>query len=295
MQSTLLLTAALVFVGPQADGAAPAEQAIILLECSVEVVDEVEVPSKLVGVLMSVEVHEGDEVLADQEVARLDDKRAKIALDMSKKRAENNVNVKYAEAAADVAKIEYEQGVLANKKLFNTIPYIEMRRLELSLKRGTLQIEQADREFVLEGLQKILDEVTFDVHGIKSPIDGIVVAVNKYQGEAVTAGEHVLTVRNIKQLRVQGYLKATEVAHSRIKPGQIVEFYADLLGSALGGDTPPFRGKITYVEPGIDPGSEEYQVWALVNNNEARDLLPGMYGTMKILGAEESVALQTAP
>ena len=61
------------------------------------------------------------------------------------------------------------------------------------------------------------------------------------------------------------------------------------------GDTPPFRGKITYVEPGINPSSKEYQVWALVNNNEARDLLPGMYGTMKILGAEEAVVLQAAP
>jgi RND family efflux transporter MFP subunit len=295
MPSTLLLAATLIFVGPQADEAAAADQAIVLDGCNVSAVDEVEVPSKLVGVLTSVEVREGDEVRADQEVARLDDKRAAIALEISTEKAKNDVNVRYAQKAAEVAVAEYEQGWRANLTLAGTIPNIEMRRLLLNSEKGKLQIEQADRDYILEGLQRELDQVTFDDHAIKSPIDGIVIEVAKNVGEAVTAGELVLKVRNIDELRVEGYLRETEVPHARLSKGQIVEFHADLVNPALASDKPAFRGKLTYVEPGIDQATTIYKVFAIVKNNDARELLPGMKGAMTIVGAGESVARQDAP
>jgi multidrug efflux pump subunit AcrA (membrane-fusion protein) len=63
----------------------------------------------------------------------------------------------------------------------------------------------------------------------------------------------------------------------------------------LASDKPPFRGKITYVEPGIDQATTIYKVFAIVKNNDARELLPGMKGAMTIVGAGESVARQDAP
>lgn len=290
MQSTLLLTTALLFVGPQAGGDQAFSATITVEGCPVTVIHEVEVPSRLAGVLASVEVQEGDEVQEGQEVARLDDRRAKKALEISAAKAKNDVNVRYAIKAAEVAEAEYRGGIHANRIVAGTIPDIEIQRLELSAQRGTLQTEQAQRDFVLEGLQRDLDQITLDEHGIKSPIDGIVVDVAKRRGEAVTAGELVFKVRNIDELRVEAVLKETEVPHSQLRKGQVVEFRCDLVNAAAAGDPLAFRGKITYIEPGIDQVSTYYRIYAVVNNNDARELLPGMKGTLTILPTTDAVA-----
>jgi polysaccharide biosynthesis/export protein len=79
-------------------------------------------------------------------VEQAEGKIAKHLREIVKKQIEDDVNVRYAAAAADVAKAEYSQSLDANKKVAGTVPQSELRRRLLEVKKMELALEKARRD-----------------------------------------------------------------------------------------------------------------------------------------------------
>ena len=91
-------------------------------------------------------------------------------------------------------------------------------------------------------------------HTIVAPFDGVVIERMKHPGESVRANEAVVRLGNLDKLRVFGYVPL-DFAFA-VKEGAIVEFQARVSGSRtarLPIEQRKFRGKITFVDPQIQP------------------------------------------
>ena len=133
-------------VTPRAD-AQPAkplsDQRVLLPHCLVSLIYEAQVPAEDAGVLTEIVVREGAQVSTHDLLAKIDDTHARMQLDVAenklavaKEQAENDIHVRYAQAAADVAKAELDQALEANRKHPGTVTRAEVWRLQLTWKRA---------------------------------------------------------------------------------------------------------------------------------------------------------------
>lgn len=289
LTGTLLLAAA-----PAAPSETPGGS-VTIPNCLVTLIDEVEVPSQMAGVLQEISVTEGQQVQKDQPMAKIDDTQAVVLaevagyrLAVAQREAGNDINVRYAEAAVMVAAAELEAAQKANELVHTTIPAIEIQRLWLTVRQATLQIEQATHdlgiaEVTVSVRQAELKAAQKDIgrHAIKAPLDGIVVKRYRHQGEWVQPGEPVLRLVRMNRLRVEGFLNASRYLPSAVD-GQPVTI--TVLNAPLSPEQQRFQGKITYVSPIVEAGSQ-FLVWAEVENRVNSDgqwtLRPGMVAEMR--------------
>ena len=201
--------------------------------------------------------------------------------------ASNDINVRFATAAAKVSRAELESAYAANRQAPGTVPQTELNRLHLTLEQYTLQIEQSQRDL---GIAKVTVKVReaelkaavegVDRHKIKAPVAGIV--VNLYErdkGEWVQPGDPVMRLVRMDRLRVEGFLNAIQYSPSDVA-GQPVAVTVPLPhGQEV------FSGRVTFVSP-IVVGGPEFMVWADVDNRPTADgqwvLRPGLTAEMTI-------------
>src|SRR5581483_716698 len=120
----LIVTLAAVLAPPgevAANRGAPSEAH--LSNCLVTLIDDKKVPAEVAGLLVSVDVKEGMQVKQGDKLAQMNDNQAqyqkKVAISeerVSQEKASNDINVRFAEAAQQVAQKEYELNQEALKK-----------------------------------------------------------------------------------------------------------------------------------------------------------------------------------
>ncbi|HEX3868978.1 MAG TPA: biotin/lipoyl-binding protein, partial [Pirellulales bacterium] len=122
-------------------------------DCLVSLIDDVQLSSEDSGLIVSVEVREGDQVRHGDQLGTINDRQAQAAKRIAvaehaaaREKAENDINVRYASKACDVAKKEYESSADANRKVSGTKSYIELEKLRLTVEQASLQIEQSQHD-----------------------------------------------------------------------------------------------------------------------------------------------------
>ncbi len=103
---------------------------------------------------------------------------------------------------------------------------------------------------------------------ISSPISGTVVHKNATEGMYVSTGTTIYIVADLSRLWVQ--LQAYESDLPWLKLGQAVEF----TGESYSGET--FKGKISFIDPVVDPNTRTVRVRLDVSNTDGR-LKPEMF------------------
>lgn len=265
----------------------------VLPHCRVSLIEERHVPGLEAGALAKIDVREGQQVKSGQMIGLIDDSKVVAMRDVKLKELEaaneqalNDVNKRYATAAAGVAEKEYEVFLKANKSAPGAIAAIEIEKLRLAHQKATLQIEQAAHDMTVAKLTSAVKQaelaatdVEQKLRSIVSPIDGVVVHVYKHQGEWVPAGDPVVHVVYLDRLRVEGFVNAADFNPSEIA-GRTVSVDAELAR----GEKVRLNGKIVFVNPLVQPGGD-YLVWAEVDNKQANGhwlLRPGVNATMTI-------------
>lgn len=287
----MTITAAASFT-PTALGQSPARQ-VKLTDCIVALQDQALIPAELAGVLVSLEIREGEMVSAGQRLGQIDSSQqtlkhnlAEIERQGAEEKAHEDIDIRFSQASAAVAETEYQQSLEANKRLNNTIPQPEVRRLKLAAHKTMLQIEKAiseqhAAELVLATRQAELKLAANELEKcrITSPIPGEIIEVMRRPGEWVDPGEAIARVVRLDVLRVEGFLNTTEHDPLAVK-GATVSVSVLLSG----GRTEEFVGQIRFVSPIVQAGGH-YRVWAEVNNRETGGhwlLQPGMTAQMTI-------------
>jgi len=261
--------------------------------CTIELKAEVDVPAQDAGVLVSLDVVEGDQVRKDYPLGKINDmepqmkkKVAEYEQQAAEEQAKNDISVTFARAQADVGQATYREKLAANRKVRGTVTNEELRKVEMEWRRAKLSIRQAELDQKLAGLtakSKGADveaaEKNIQRRHIKAPIDGDVVAVLKHQGEWVSPGDPILHIVNLETLRVNGIIKASEYDPQEIQ-GRPVTVDVELAR----GRQVQVTGKVVYVSPIVQSGGE-YPVWAEVKNRMEDDqwlLRPGLTAKMTI-------------
>jgi multidrug resistance efflux pump len=191
----------------------------VLEGCNLEFLEDVQLPATEAAVLTQLTVKEGSLVSQDEVVARLDDREAKMQLEIARHQAqsayakyEDKVEENYARAAADAAEAEVlELREVNSGRVQNVVTQSEMRRAELEWTRAKLQIEKAlkDRELALFDFQTRKAEYkaaeqALERRIIRAPFTGEVLEVKRKQSEWTNPGDPIVRLVRYDVLKVEG-------------------------------------------------------------------------------------------
>ena len=256
-----------------------AEGEPVLERCLISLVEEAQVPAREAGVLVELQIREGDVVSRGDLIARIDDsqpdfdrRKAVAEHAQAQAKAESDVDVRYAVAAEQVAKAEYDKANESNKRVPGSVTRVELDRLQLTWKRGELQIEQAEVERTLATMAVQSQEVdiavaenAIDRRKILSPLDGVVVRVFPHLGEWMQPGDPLARVVRTDRLRVEGFVDA-----SRFDPDKVRDRPVTVKVTLADERMETFSGRIVFASPIVESGGE-YLVWAEVENRQLED------------------------
>mgnify|MGYP003112665465 FL=1 len=198
-----------------------------------------------------------------------------------RKKATNDIEIRYSQKARDTAYVELEMNLDINKRVRNTISKLDIKRLTLNAEKSDLQIEQAQLEFEMNKLQ--LNEIDAQIEETKivAPFDGIVTKKFRSTGEVVRHGDEVLELVSTKRVKVESYVNIEDTWMFQV--GTPVEAQLDIPGVRLPIEEKTYTGKIIFIDVEVEPiHGKSIRVWAEVENRD-NDLKAGYMATMKIL------------
>lgn len=265
----------------------------VLTQCRVAIIERADVPGREAGVLTKMDVREGQQVKAGEDLGQIDDTKVLVLKKVKQKeyeaaveQANNDVNVRYADKAAGVALKEWQKAVKANELQPGAIAAIEVDKLKLNAQKAQLQIEQAQFDMKVAKLTSEVKSAEMEAadadieqRRINSPLDGVVVHVFKHVGEWVPPGDPVVQIVRVDRLRIEGFVNSAEFS-----PAEIDEHPVLVEAELARGRKVQFKGKIVFVSPLDQPGGD-YLVWAEVPNRQENGhwlLRPGTTATMTI-------------
>jgi len=184
--------------------------AIVVAKGVVESRDEVEVSSKVSGLIRDITVAEGESVKKGQTLVILDNK-------------ERRAQIREAEALTKKASANYEKAKTDYKRyerLYenDAVSLDALEEFKRQLKFTEAELLEANAR--LDRAKAVLQDYT-----LKSPIDGIVTTRHLEIGEIARKGVPILTLANLDTLKIKAELDETDVG--KIHVGQRAEVITD--------------------------------------------------------------------
>lgn len=240
------------------------EEVLKIDECKIRLIKEriVTVGASQTGILEYVEPGElGMIVEANKKVAKIRDKVMQQKLIAARKRAESEVEIKYAEASLNVARQKYTEA----KSKKGSYAQAEVMNLGLEYRKSQLQLEKAQFDAEIAKLEPIEIEAELENYIMTAPIGGEVSAVLKQTGESVRQGDDILEITDVSEVRAVGRIPVRY--QPRITKGTRVRIY--LVGTSSA-EPPPFdnvfEGKITVIDQRISQVTQELEILATIRN-----------------------------
>jgi len=290
LTSAVLLLAA-VSCAP-ASWAAAANDPLIY-DCLVQFEDHIKVPAPEAGVLVQLAVKEGSQVRQGEVLAKIYDdevqtqkKAAEYALGAAYKAATDDIQFRYAEASAAVAKKKYESSVAANTRVPDSISQVDIDKDKLEWDAAVLSAEKAQHDQALAKFdyhQKKAERDAADLaikrRTILAPFDGEVLTLYRHENEWVSPGDPIMQLVRLDAMRVEGALDQTAYdAHEMIGCDVTVEV------ELARGRKEQFPGRITFISSQVELDGT-YLVRAEVANRQEHGrwlLSDQMKASMKI-------------
>lgn len=235
--------------------------------------DNVPISAEVDGPLTKLPVREGSRVAADDLLATIDDREAQaavevaeIGLDAALKRADDKVEEDYARAAADVAEAALFKSREANRKNPNSVPETEVLRLALDARRAELQIEKAQKDQVLAGLDANVKKaelhaarVALERRLMRAPFDGEVQKMFVQEAQWVRAGDPILQLVRFDTLKVECF-----VSSHQYRPVDLANRKVTVRVQSTGGRELSFQGRVVFASQLIE--SDDFMVRAEIPN-----------------------------
>ncbi len=169
-----------------------------------------------------------------------------------------------------------------NSRIKGAVSDEDVQKAQAELKVAVALVHEEGEKVEINKADYDLAYRTLVEHTIVAPFDGVVIERMKHPGESVRANEAVVKLGNLNRLRAYAYIPA-EYA-DRVKEGQVVEITKRVIGTRPNNpaDQKRYRGKITFVDPEIQPIAERaVRIYAEFDNRD-RELRPGDKYTMVI-------------
>lgn len=174
----------------------------------------------------------------------------------------------------DAANMQQLQLQLSNQKAVLSNQETDFNRIaELFKVGGVSKAEYDNAKVQLEGVKTQLNVLKTQFAQLSrnaqlvAPISGVVTARNYDDGD-MYGGQPILTIEQTNPVKVM--VNISEVHYKEVKRGQTVNISLD----AYNGET--FQGKVTIINPSIDPATHTFQAEVTINNASQR-VRPGMF------------------
>ncbi|MBW2040249.1 MAG: efflux RND transporter periplasmic adaptor subunit [Deltaproteobacteria bacterium] len=208
------------------------------------------ITAKVSGLIEKIYVREGDDVKKGGVLARIEQDDYTTALQA-------------AEAALAEATAHLEQAERDHKRFSELIEKKVIAQQRYEEVRTAYELAQARHQSAQAALRNA--RIQLDNTLIKAPFSGFITARFKDEGERVRGGlpgieASLLEMEDISLVRATGFLPEIEI--SEVKTGLDAQVKVD----ALPGKT--FGGKVTVVNPRIDPATRTFMVKVEIPNKE---------------------------
>jgi RND family efflux transporter MFP subunit len=236
---------------------------------------EVQVGSRVSGILQRLNVSIGDEVQAGQVLAELDKLEYQARYDQALAGLETaRVDAHFAAVDADRARELHAQGVITDGELDGP-----ERNLQL-----------ADASFNQAEANARSSQIQLDYTVIRAPVSGVVASVSTQVGETVAASfasPTFVTIIDLDRLEIWAYVDETDIG--RIEVGQPATFTVDTYSGT------DFQGTVTAIQPKAEVVDNvvNYVTLIEIGPTEGEILRPEMTTTVNIIleGREDVLTL----
>jgi multidrug efflux pump subunit AcrA (membrane-fusion protein) len=254
---------------------------------------DIPLPAKEPGVLVRLSVEEGARVTKGQEIGLIDDtepqmqkKAARYARDAAAKRAQDDVEIRFSKAQAEVAHADYDQLLETNRIAAKAVTAVELRAKKLEWDRAVLAIEKSGKdqelakyEWYTKQAELEAADLAINRRKIIAPFDGEVVEIQRKQDEWVNPGDPILRLVRRDVVRVEGKVDQREFDTHELQGSEVtVEV------QLARGRTEKMTGRVVNVSPMLSYDGR-FIVLAEVANRQAGEnwiLMDGQTARMTI-------------
>jgi RND family efflux transporter MFP subunit len=231
-------------------------------ECLIEPWRVVRLAARTTGVLSSLSVDRGDTLSEGTVVASLNSEVEKASLALAQARAASTAALDLTQARVDFE----EQNLLRAETLFSrkVSSNQQIDEARTTLRLAKLQVAQSESDRELAKLELARAQAIFDLKTVISPVDGIVMSVDRTVGEFLGDGDHIATLAVIDPLRAEVFLSLDHLTSVRL--GMKVKVLPQL--KEMG----ELEGVVEVVDRVIDARSGSFGVRIRLQNPELKTI-----------------------
>ncbi len=237
-----------------------ATSSIIEVETFTEPYRRIEVPAAEMGVLSELLVEEGDEVTQMQLLARVDDSVLKISLQVAKA-ARDADGVMNSAATELTLRQQQLHSYLELHQRGNASPR-EVERAEQSHVQALTRVETVREELEIRGLEYERILAQLKMREIRSPMNGVVVKIEKEAGEFVSPTDPVV-LQIVELQRLKAVFSVPMAVAERLTKQQTVWMW-------VGRTSQRVPGVIELVSPITDAESGTVRVKIRIDNRDQK-------------------------
>jgi RND family efflux transporter MFP subunit len=198
------------------------------LDCTIEPKVVAEIGSADEGIIDDILVERGDAVEKGQVLAQLDSRIEKLAVELTRLQAQQDVEIRsrqarlgYQHKETERARTLFDKKIVSDQALDEAQVQEDIARLDVEFAAVQQKVAQAEHALARARLER---------RTIRSPVAGIVVDVGKAPGEFIHEQAPLLTLARIDELNVEVFVPVPR--YGRIRPGEtaIVEPAAPIGG-----------------------------------------------------------------
>jgi multidrug resistance efflux pump len=229
------------------------------------------------GVIVELQAEEGLIVRKDALLARIDDRLAQSELEVTTKeyeaaveKASDRSEIEFAKAGYDVAKEELRmakevdaRGAGSESELLKK--GLEFKRAELAIPVAEIKNRQDHSAAEVAKAKQGAARVQIDLRRLTAPFDGMIAEKQKEQYEWVRAGDTLLRLISMEQLRVVGQVRTSQLSQA---PHELVGMVGTIDIELYPGRVERVNGKVGYVSPTLE-SSGGYKIWLQISNIQA--------------------------
>ncbi|HMB07288.1 MAG TPA: efflux RND transporter periplasmic adaptor subunit [Isosphaeraceae bacterium] len=277
-------------------GPATSAETLVIDDATVDWIEKSDVAALLEGVIDRMELQVGMPVQKGKPIGYLHSELAALNLTKAEVAVRGTATQAKAIAQKELAMARVATDFLLNRKVPGSVSSEELRKDEAEVKVADAMEKEAIEKRELDKAERDVAKRTLEEHTIVAPFDGVVVDRMKNPGESVRAHEPVIRLGNLDKLRAWFYVPLRY--KYRIKEGDIVDLQVKIegtTGAPLPIEQKKFRGKITFIDPQIQPVAETAVRIYAEFENDGRELSPGLKGIVTLYLAGDGGAGVPAP
>jgi multidrug efflux pump subunit AcrA (membrane-fusion protein) len=266
---------------------------ILIKNANLKFVNDLDIASQADGLILDLVADEGDMLTKGELLVQLDDRLANSELavthkelEAAKEKAKDDSEILYSRAAFNVAEIDYTKTEELNARGSETDAelrkkWLEKRRAELAITVAELKNNQDKAAVEVSAAKEGAAAVQVDLRKMLVPFDGVVAEKKKEKYDWVRAGEVLLRLVSMEQLRVVGQVRVDDL---QAPPHELMNAPATVEIELFPGNRERVEAKIGFVSPVLEV-SGAYRVWVQIPNKKVNNqwlFREGMPATIEI-------------